>query len=168
MSIKISDWVRNLDKATYQRKLNHGIVYCKDACLGQDAVQSALVKLFLSDTVVDHPESFSGRAIMNVAMNDTRDNRPHRRVESIDAFVDDSWQPSYTPDYVLDEQTMLLYEALPKLKSSPTQYKVMMLFLADIDMKDIAIQLNMPYDTVKANYRHGMLKLKDWITNANN
>lgn len=166
--LELVERVKQGEKAAYsqlvmrhQRALLRLILrFVRDMDLAQDVVQEAFIKAY------DRLESFEARAsfkswLFQIAVNTARN---HLRDEKRDQFVNaDDLHFSIGPEAenrLLNESLSLsmrdLVDSLPERQRLAVNLRI----YEDLSFKEIAVLMDCPYDTAKANFRHGLMKLK--------
>ncbi|MEI7973954.1 MAG: sigma-70 family RNA polymerase sigma factor [Bdellovibrio sp.] len=145
----------------HQRSLLRLILrFVRDVDLAQDVVQEAFIKAY------DRLESFEARAsfkswLFQIAVNTARN---YLRDEKRDQFVNsDDLHFSIGPEAetrLLNESLSLSMRDLVDRLPERQRLAVNLRIYEDLSFKEIAVLMDCPYDTAKANFRHGLMKLK--------
>lgn len=157
--VKLKDYTAQLTNAQYKKHLKHAQKYSRDKLASEDMLQEVFYRYLRYDYETDTPVAYVGMSIMNESRRFYRDGWHIRNSIEVDPDMLGSAVPIYNSD------DYLVTEAINTLPAK--QKKVLTMFLDDVKMKDIGTALNMPYDTVKANYRHAMLKVKEYLLQNN-
>lgn len=149
--------VKKYDKAL----LRLVVRYIHDAELAKDIVQESFFKAY------QHLETFEFRCsfknwLYKIAANTARNKlRSMREMENIeDVVIVEACQLDGT--LMFDELRSVikgLINSLPEKQKQTIELRV----FQDMSFKEVALLMNCPYDTAKANYRHAMLKLKEYF-----
>lgn len=131
----------------------------KDEELAEDIVQETFVKVFRKIHLFEGRSSFKSwlyQIALNTARNKLRSNRLD--MVSID-HVQLSTQATAESSLVENDiRAILKYEVdrLPDRQRMALELRI----YEDLSFQEIADAMECPYDTAKANYRHGLLKIK--------
>ena len=139
----------------------------KNIQISEDIVQESLVKSYFKI------KSFEGRSsfknwLFKITINTLRNKMRSRsrtfisldklNFISVDAMTEDILSQKQLQELLLSEVNML-----PAKQQQALKLRV----FEDLSFKEISEKMNCPYDTAKANYRHGLLKLKNRFETAN-
>lgn len=95
---------------------------------------------------------------INVARNDLRLPMHKRHIEFKDMIVE-ATQYTIIMDREHDEIIRNVIQGLPHMQALVFQLR----YVDELSFKDIAEILNCPYNTAKANFRHGFLRVKPYL-----
>jgi len=132
----------------------------KNLQVSEDIVQESLAKSYFKIKSFEGRSSFKNwlfKITINTLRNKMRSNsRIFISLEklnfiSVDAVAEDELSKKQLQDLLLQE-----IKRLPQKQQQALKLRV----LDDLSFKEISEVMNCPYDTAKANYRHGLLKLK--------
>lgn len=127
-----------------------------------DAVQVSLIKIFDKLHTLDDLSKIDGwiyRVTLNTCRNLWREEKWDFRIA----------MPVLVDPHDNQEMAMInreLYEsAIHFIMTLPAEQKIAMCLRLEqeLDFAEIAKRMNCPYNTAKANYRHGVLKLRDHL-----
>lgn len=138
--------------------------FTRDLEFTEDIVQDTFVKAYVKLNTFKGESSFKTwlyRIGENTAKNKLKNQRfsqVHFNIESFNFFQD------------LDLDNLIYYsnikrrikkniELLPKKQKEAVHLRV----FEDLSFKEIARLMKTPYDTAKANYRHGLIKLRSQV-----
>lgn len=161
-----NDAFRQLVEPVYQGLTNLAKKMTKCDADAEDAVQRAVLQAHKKLSTFQHTSSFRNWIYVitaNTCRNLVRERKWKMHV-SID-FVDESLlQDRRDPLEAYNRELImcLLQNEISKLP--PRQRQIMNLYLKDsLSLRQISEKLNCPYETAKANFRHGFLKIKESI-----
>lgn len=118
-----------------------------------EIVQETVYKAFISVHKLKQPEYFK-TWLMKIAVNSALDHiRKSKRV----VYMDKDVERSYSPDN--REEKIDLYEALDGLDEK-TRSVLLLRYIEDMPIKDIAETLDSPLSTIKSVIYRGLEKLK--------
>lgn len=137
--------------------------FIKDVDGAQDVVQEAFIKAYEKLHLFEGRSAFKSwlyQIAVNTARNKLRENRYNHM--DID-FVPLGVAARAESDMVHSVVTEMLQHEVAKL---PFKQKtaLMLRVYEDMSFAEIAEIMGCPYDTAKANYRHGLMKLKDALS----
>ena len=142
----------------------------RDQSLAEDVVQEAFVKAYQKINLFEERSSFKSwlyRIGINTAHNTLR-SRKNDQVSIDDISISGQAESEKVLVY-RDLQELVAKEMgnLPERQKTALQLRI----FEDMSFQEIAEIMECPYDTAKANYRHGLMKMKaalenlDWIQN---
>jgi len=142
----------------------------RDQSLAEDVVQEAFVKAYQKINLFEERSSFKSwlyRIGINTAHNTLRSRR-NDQVSINDISITGNAEGERALVY-RDLQELVSREMtqLPERQRTALQLRI----FEDMSFQEIAEVMECPYDTAKANYRHGLLKMKaalenlDWVQN---
>lgn len=144
----------------YQKPLHSlSMRYVRDAQLAEDIVQESFLKAFEKLASFQFRSAFKSwiyRIVINTAKNSLRSSKPMVDIEKVPLKVDDECEGTLIEKQLL-EQTQKIIEALPEKQQQAVNLRV----FEDLSFKEVAYEMDCPYDTAKANYRHGLIKIKE-------
>lgn len=132
----------------------------------EDAVQESFIKAF------QKLESFEGRSsfktwLVQIAVNTSKNKRRERREEELtEQMAEASVEATAETDMSQEDLKGIVGEEVQRLPEKQRMALWLRIF-EDLSFKEIAAVMECPYDTAKANYRHGLLKLKDRLVDQN-
>ena len=132
-----------------------------DLSLSEDLCQLTLMHAFTAFPDLDDKAMFP-RWIRKIAVNAFIN---HIQREKSFVNIDDVKSKAVTEDEAIDSRMVHkqnrdeLMELVYNLSEQQRKTMALRLF-EDMSFKEIAEALSVPYDTAKANYRHGMLKIE--------
>lgn len=131
----------------------------KDKELAEDVVQESFVKAYRKIALFEGRSSFKSwiyQIAINTARNKLRANRLDTvNIEDVDLPV---YQTAEASMIHLDVKNLLRQEVekLPEKQRHALELRI----YEDLSFNEIAQIMDCPYDTAKANYRHGLMKIK--------
>jgi RNA polymerase sigma-70 factor (ECF subfamily) len=133
--------------------------YVHDFYIAEDVVQESFMKAFEKLSTFQFRSAFKSwiyRIVINTSKNILRSKKPLVDIEKVPLKEDCECE-----DTLIDKQ--LLLQAKRIIKSLPDKQKdaVSKRVFEDKSFKEVAKDMDCPYDTAKANYRHGLLKLQE-------
>lgn len=142
----------------------------RDQSLAEDVVQEAFVKAYQKINLFEERSSFKSwlyRIGINTAHNALRSRRNDQ--VSIDDISISGQADGERALVYRDLQKLIVREMenLPERQKTALHLRI----YEDMSFQEIAAAMDCPYDTAKANYRHGLLKMKsaledlDWVKN---
>jgi RNA polymerase sigma-70 factor, ECF subfamily len=152
----------NLIVKKYDRPLLRIVTkYVRDPELAKDILQEAFFKTYQSLSNFEFRCSFKNW-IYKITLNTARNKmRSFRNTENIDDVV--IAEACMIESDLLHEEVLArlksLVESLPEKQRQTLELRV----FGDLSFKEVAVEMGCPYDTAKANYRHAMLKLREWL-----
>ncbi|MGE3975820.1 MAG: RNA polymerase sigma factor [Bdellovibrionales bacterium] len=140
----------------------------RDQTMAEDVVQETFIKAYQKIQLFEERSSFKSwlfRIGINTATNSLR-SRKSDTYNIDDVHI--STAATGERDLVYRDLQILVAKELEKL---PDRQKtaLMLRIFEDLSFQEIAVIMECPYDTAKANYRHGLLKVKaslekqDWV-----
>lgn len=138
--------------------------YAKSLCGSDESAEELLQQAWLNLIVrkdkasIKYPISYVGSTIKNLYLNSVRSkiNQPELKKVYDDSLFSVDCAGENFLDSIKEYQSLMdRMNELPKKQKDACYYR---LFLG-MSFVDIAELLGQPYDTVKANFRHGFLKL---------
>lgn len=151
----IKEHAQSIDLAQYKKYLSSAVLYSRDRIGSEDILHDSFEGLLKSSSTADFVEAYVGTTIKNKAKKYFAKNRPYMTSKEIC----DEYDMTDCIEYHSD--SYLLVNSLASLP--PVQSKVITMFLDDVKMKDIALQLNLSYNTVKATYRQATINLRNYL-----
>jgi RNA polymerase sigma-70 factor, ECF subfamily len=139
----------------------------KDQDLAEDVVQEAFIKAYKKIHLFEGRSSFKSwlyQIAMNTARNKFRENR--LEVVSLEK-IKVSVSPEAESNLVQTDVESILRGEVEKLPDRQREALVLRIY-EDLSFKEIARIMDCPYDTAKANYRHGLMKIKESIEQNQN
>lgn len=151
----------------YQDSLFRTVIrIVKDEAMAEDVVQEALMKAYLKIDMFEGRSSFKSwlfRIAINTAKNKLRGYAKKKQNLDQTLIVVKSQSENKMYFSHVQEKIHELVDALPERQKQAVELRV----FSELSFKEIADIMKCPYDTAKANFRHGLLKLKSQITEMN-
>lgn len=148
----------------YQDQLFRTVIrIVKDSALAEDVVQEALMKAYLKIDMFEGRSSFKSwlfRIAINTAKNKLRGYAKKKQNLDQTLIVVKSQSENKIYFSHVQEKIHELVDALPERQKQAVELRV----FSELSFKEIAEIMECPYDTAKANFRHGLLKLKSQVT----
>jgi RNA polymerase sigma-70 factor, ECF subfamily len=146
----------------YERSLTRVIGrYFKDSETARDVLQESFLKAYL------HLHTFEGRCsfknwLFRISVNTAKNKlRTIKYMENIDET--DISIPTFIEHTIFsDELVVYLKLAVEKLPIKQKQTVELRVF-DDLSFKEVAEIMDCPYDTAKANYRHALVKIREYF-----
>lgn len=135
--------------------------FLRDPMLAEDVVQESFIKAYEKLDLFEGRASFKSwlfQIAVNTAKNRLR-SMPHDHI-SIDEVMIGGVDAGAENGMVRNDLTRILraeIEQLPERQRIAVTLRV----FEDLSFKEIAEIMTCPYDTAKANYRHGLMRLKE-------
>lgn len=144
----------------YKSLLMHAVIrITKDFSLSEDVVQDSFIKAYTKLHLFQGRSSFKNwlyRIAINTAINKLRGiKRESVNIDDI-TLTFDSKAFSNISNKELKKTFVDAIEDLPDKQKQAMKLRM----FEDLSFKEISVKMDCPYDTAKANYRHGLLKLK--------
>ncbi len=144
----------------YQKQLHSlSMRYVRDAQLAEDVVQESFLKAFEKLSSFQFRSAFKSwiyRIVINTAKNSLRSSKPMVELDKVPLKVESLCESTLIEKQLL-EQTQEIINSLPEKQQDAVKLRV----FSDMTFKEVAEEMDCPYDTAKANYRHGLLKIKE-------
>lgn len=138
----------------------------REQSLAEDIVQEAFVKAYQKIHYFEERSSFKSwmyRIAFNTASNKLRGmKREGVNVDNIHLFSTSGAEQKM----MHDDLKLLISKELAKLPDRQRTALTLRIF-EDMSFQEIAVVMDCPYDTAKANYRHGLLKIRDVFEKLN-
>jgi RNA polymerase sigma-70 factor (ECF subfamily) len=145
------DWVERLQPPLLAAVALH----CGDVGVAEDAVQEALVRLWLRRDRVANPRAWAYRVAFNQATSGFRRRRTERRaLDRLTRREGGSPRPEHGVESALD-----LRAAIARLPDRQRQ-AVLLRYLADFDLTDVAEVMGCAEGTVKSHLARGLDALR--------
>ncbi len=144
----------------YQKPLQSlSMRYVHDINIAEDVVQDSFLKAFEKLAGFQFRSDFKiwiYRIVINTSKNSLRSKRPIVDIEKVSLQSDSECEKA-----LIDKQ--LLLEAKKIIKNLPEKQQLALKkrVFEDKSFKQVAKDMDCPYDTAKANYRHGLIKLQE-------
>jgi RNA polymerase sigma-70 factor (ECF subfamily) len=138
--------------------------FVKDLETAEDVVQEAFIKAF------ERLHSFEARSsfkswIFQIAINTAKNKLRDRKDESVDIDTVPLAVGAMAEHGLIGQSiTLLLQKYVEQLPVKQKTALVLRVY-EDLSFKEIAEIMECPYDTAKANYRHGLMRLKEELQN---
>ncbi len=144
----------------YEQALIHMCLrYVGNLQAAEDVVQESLLKAYEKINTFEFRSAFKSwlyRIVINTAKNSLRSQKVTIDINIVELHEESECEKNLI-DQQLISQALDLVEALPDKQKQALQLRV----LDDLSFAEVAESMDCPYDTAKANYRHGLLKLKE-------
>ena len=140
--------------------------FTREQALAEDIVQESFIKAFQKIHLFEGRSSFKSwlyQIALNTARNKYRDRFGDRGAESVN--FDDvpiGVDPGAETEMLKSDLKKLIRSEVDRLPDRQRMALTLRIF-EDLSFKEIAVIMDCPYDTAKANYRHALLKLKERI-----
>jgi RNA polymerase sigma-70 factor (ECF subfamily) len=134
--------------------------FTREQALAEDVVQDSFIKAYQKIHLFEGRSSFKSwlfQIAMNTAKNRFRERQMNQvQIEDLRMGVDAGAE---TDLLKMDVRKRIRseIEKLPEKQRTALSLRV----FEDLSFKEIAVIMNCPYDTAKANYRHALLKLRE-------
>lgn len=139
--------------------LRLGIRMTRELELAEDIVQEAFVKAYQKLHMFEERSSFKSW-IYQITMNTAKNKLRKKRYEHVDINnVSISAQASSEKKLCQEDLKVLILDEIDKLPKKQKMAVTLRIF-DDLSFKEVAEIMGCPYDTAKANYRHGLMKLR--------
>lgn len=135
--------------------------YIRDRGLVEDVVQEAFFKAFQHVGRFEFRCSFKNwlyKIAVNTARNKIRTLKDMDNIDDV-VIVDICQLDGQLMQDELKDTLRVLIDRLPEKQKQTLELRV----FQDLSFKEVAELMDCPYDTAKANYRHAMLKLKEYF-----
>ncbi len=160
-----------LYEQTYKSKLYLSLQYMKNETDAEDVLQDAYVRAFTNLSSLKNPEHFSswlGQIVANTAKNALQkknpilfaDVTPDGSEEDFEPEIEDTSienQPELS--YTREETRQMVQEMIDSL-SDEQRVSILMYYMDDLSIKEIAEALNCSENTVKSRLNYGRKNLK--------
>ena len=133
--------------------------YARDICMAEDIVQDSFLKAYEKLSSFQFRSAFKSwiyRITINTAKNSLRGKRVNVDIENVQLKVDPICEINLMERQLL-EKAIGFIQTLPDKQKNALELRV----FKDMSFKQVAKEMSCPYDTAKANYRHGLLKIRD-------
>jgi RNA polymerase sigma-70 factor (ECF subfamily) len=101
-------------------------------------------------------KSWLYRIVINTSKNSLRSMKPTVDIENTVIKVENLCEITLIEKQLI-KQAQSIIEVLPEKQQKAVQLRV----FEDMSFKEVAREMSCPYDTAKANYRHGLVKIKE-------
>lgn len=134
--------------------------FTREQALAEDVVQDSFIKAYQKIHLFEGRSSFKSwlfQIAMNTAKNRFRERQMNQvQIEDLRMGVDADAETDLLKS---DVKNRIRFEIdkLPEKQRTALSLRV----FEDLSFKEIAVIMNCPYDTAKANYRHALLKLRE-------
>ncbi len=149
--------------AKYERPLARVIGrYFKDSETARDVLQESFLKAYLHLHTFEGRCSFKNwlfRVSVNTAKNKLRTIRATENIDDNEIAVPSIADTTIFHDELLDFLRVAV-EQLPLKQKQTIELRV----FDELSFKEVAAIMDCPYDTAKANYRHAVLKIRDYFS----
>ena len=136
----------------------------RDLSFTEDVVQDTLIKAFTKIKSFRGQSSFKSwlyKIGLNTAKNKLRSQKSGQlNIDNIHL----SQNSDIENNIYLTSLKTLIQQAIERLPQKQKEAIYLRIF-EDLSFKEIAELMESPYDTAKANYRHGLMKLKNGVLN---
>ncbi len=138
--------------------------FMKDLDQAKDIVQEAFIKAYEKLSLFEGRSTFKSwlyQIAINGARNKLRENRYlYTDIDDIELGTNATAE-SFLVNKAVGDVLKMEVNALPFKQKTALVLRI----YEDLSFAEIAEIMDCPYDTAKANYRHGLLKLKDALQN---
>lgn len=143
----------------HQAIFNLSVRYVRDSCWAEDIVQDSFLKAFEKLSTFQFRSAFKSwlyRIAINTAKNALRGRKNTVELTQVVIKVEEENEQALI-DKELLERAQQLIKKLPQKQRQALKLRV----FNDLSFKEVAKKMDCPYDTAKANYRHGLIKLRE-------
>lgn len=133
--------------------------YVHDAHLAEDIVQESFMKAYEKIASFQFRSAFKSwlyRIVINTSKNSLRSSKPTVDIEKVQLKIDAVCEMTLIEKQLL-QQAKEVIASLPVKQQKAVNLRV----FSDLSFKEVAHEMTCPYDTAKANYRHGLVKIKE-------
>lgn len=151
-------YLRSMNKIQYTKFKKAAYKACfSNVTNVDDVLQQTFLNLLESDVDMKTPKAYIGLSIFNNSRRLHLINSKYVELstEMHNVLTNEASTPNYYSDDYLVKEAI---EALP-----PIQRRTVESFMRLNKLSDVAKHLKVNYDTAKANYRHAMLKIKQYL-----
>ena len=149
--------------AKYEKTLTRVIGrYFKDSETARDVVQESFLKAYMHLSRFEGRCSFKNwlfRVTVNTAKNKLRSLHQTENIEDMEILM-----PCKVEAILFHEELMaylkVAVETLPIKQKRTLELRV----FEELSFKEVAEIMECPYDTAKANYRHAVMKVRDYFS----
>ena len=145
----------DLYRTHFEKLVRYTTKFTKDESLAEEIVQGAFLKIMESGKFDSNrgPVAYLQKCCLNYYRNYLR------KASKLDPLSDKEAELSTTIDF---EGRIFNQEVRERVQKLPfKQRQAVNLFLDGYVFREIANEQESPYDTAKANFRHGVMKLRD-------
>lgn len=169
--LQLVEEVRNGHRASFSelvKRHQRGVLrlsmrFIKDANAAQDVVQDAFIKAYEKLHLFEGRSAFKSW-LYQIAVNTARNKLREIRHNHLDIdFVHLGVAATAEVDMIHSAVTEIIQNEVEKLPFKQKTALVLRVY-EDMSFTEIAEVMGCPYDTAKANYRHGLIKLKDALS----
>lgn len=144
----------------YQKPLTQfSMRYVGDMASAEDIVQESFLKAFEKLNTFQFRSAFKSwlyRIVINTAKNYLRSLKPNVDIETVQLTEESECEKDLIDRQLMEKATQVINE-LPQKQKEALQLRV----FEDKSFAEVAQDMECPYDTAKANYRHGLIKLQE-------
>jgi RNA polymerase sigma-70 factor, ECF subfamily len=133
--------------------------YVRDPFLAEDIVQDSFLKAFEKLSTFQFRSSFKSwiyRIVINTAKNFLRGTKSIVNIDNVQLKVESLIEINMIESQLL-KQAKDIIDSMPEKQQQAIELRV----FEDLSFQEVADQMDCPYDTAKANYRHGLIKLRE-------
>ena len=134
--------------------------FTREQALAEDVVQDSFIKAYQKIHLFEGRSSFKSwlfQIAMNTAKNRFRERQTNQvQIEDLRMGVEAGAENDLLR-MDIKKRIRLEIDKLPEKQRTALSLRV----FEDLSFKEIAVIMNCPYDTAKANYRHALLKLRE-------
>ena len=146
----------------YERPLLRLLLkFVKEEELARDILQEALLKTYMSLAQFENRCSFKNwlyKIALNTARNKLRALRESENIDDVVIFdvcvIEHNMEHQETMEMV-----RRFVDRLPEKQKKTLELRV----FQDLSFKEVSEIMDCPYDTAKANYRHALMKIKEYF-----
>lgn len=132
----------------------------RDKNLAEDVVQDAFLKAFRKIHLFEGRSSFRSW-LYQIAMNTAKNKFRAMSRETVDVSNIDISVEGQAENAVVAMDVRELVQRELSLLPNKQRRAMSLRIYEDLSFKEIAEIMDCPYDTAKANYRHGLMKMRD-------
>ena len=135
--------------------------YVSDVYSAEDIVQESFLKAFENLSSFEFRSAFKSwiyRIVINTAKNRLRGTKKTVQIDEVVIKIAAVSELTVI-ERQLAQQVRDLVEQLPEKQRQALELRV----YKDLSFKEVADGMDCPYDTAKANYRHGLLKIREQL-----
>lgn len=149
--------------AKYERTLSRVIGrYFRDSETVRDVLQESFLKAYLNLDSFEGRCSFKNwlfRISVNTAKNKLRSLRLTENIDDTEILIPSITETTIFHDELI-EYLKIVVEQLPVKQKQTIELRV----FEDLSFKEVAEIMDCPYDTAKANYRHAVMKIREYFS----
>lgn len=144
----------------YEKPLLRFILkFIRDEELARDILQESFLKTYMSLSQFQNKCSFKNwlyKITLNTTRNKVRSLKDMDNIDDVEIVQICTIESGLLSQERLDQLREVVQE-LPDRQRQAIELRI----YQDLSFKEVSTIMDCPYDTAKANYRHGMMKLKE-------